>query len=441
MSDLFTTTTAAPAPASTHSEIVCPHCQKAFTVDQAGYADIARQIRDKEFDRQLAASLAVAEKERSAAVELAKSRAQAELGKVVAEKDAAIARVKAALDAKVVEGQLAMRQAVADAEKSRDELAAKLAAQGTEQELALAKARAELAGERDQLKAELERATLESELKSTALRDKYETQLKDRNEMIERLKDLKAKLSTKMLGETLEQHCETEFEKVRQMAFPQAEFHKDNKVSASGSKGDYIFRDFAGGLETVSIMFEMKNEADATATKKRNDQFLAELDKDRREKGCEYAVLVSLLEPESELYNQGIVDMSHHYPKMYVIRPQFFLPIIALLRNAALRSLEYKQELALVREQNIDVTNFEAQLAAFKDGFGRNYELASRQFDDAITQIDKSITALTKTKEFLLKSDNNLRLANNKAQEVTVKRLTKGNPTMQAKFAAAGSAA
>ena len=289
--------------------------------------------------------------------------------------------------------------------------------------------------QRDELKSGLERVALEKQLAEKSLKDKYETQIKDRDDAIERLRDMKARLSTKMVGETLEQHCETEFNRVRAMAFPRAYFEKDNDAR-SGSKGDYIFRDLdESGTEIVSIMFEMKNESDRTATKNRNEDFLKELDKDRTEKGCEYAVLVSLLEPDSELYNTGIVDVFHRHPKMYVVRPQFFLPIITLLRNAAMNSLKYKSELALVRAQNIDITNFENELETFKAGFGKNYDLASRRFQTAIDEIDKSIDHLQKTKEALLGTDRNLRLANDKAQDVTIKKLTRGNQTMANKFA------
>jgi hypothetical protein len=280
---------------------------------------------------------------------------------------------------------------------------------------------------------------LEKDLAEQSLKEKYETRIKDRDEAIERLRDMKARLSTKMVGETLEQHCETEFNRIRATAFPRAYFEKDNDAR-SGSKGDYIFRDVdESGAEIVSIMFEMKNESDETATKKKNEDFLKELDKDRAEKECEYAVLVSLLEPDSELYNTGIVDVFHRYPKMYVVRPQFFIPIITLLRNAAMNSLKYKSELALVKAQNIDITNFESQLETFKSAFSKNYDLASRRFQAAIDEIDKSIDHLQKTKEALLGADRNLRLANDKAQDVTIKRLTRGNPTMAAKFAELGN--
>ncbi|MDG0980174.1 MAG: DUF2130 domain-containing protein, partial [Halieaceae bacterium] len=277
------------------------------------------------------------------------------------------------------------------------------------------------------------KAELEKELLQKALQETYEQQIKDRDDAIERLKDMKAKLSTKMLGETLEQHCENAFNQIRATAFPKAYFEKDNDAK-TGSKGDYIFRDFDNGVELVSIMFEMKNEADTTATKKRNEDFLKELDKDRNEKGCEYAILVSMLEADSDLYNNGIVDVSHRYPKMFVIRPQFFLPMITLLRNAALSSFEYKTQLALIKEQNIDITHFEENLETFKDAFSKNYDIASRKFQTAIAEIDKSIDHLQKTKDALLSSDRQLRLANDKAQDVTIKKLTRGNETMAEKF-------
>jgi hypothetical protein len=292
----------------------------------------------------------------------------------------------------------------------------------------------EVEKERDELKSALKQAELEKQLSETSLKDKYETQIKDRDDTIERLKDLKAKLSTKMVGETLEQHCEVEFNRIRPMAFPGAYFEKDNNAK-SGSKGDYIFKDTdESGTEIISIMFEMKNENETTATKKKNADFFKELDKDRNEKDCEYAILVSQLEPDNELYNSGIVDVSHRFPKMYVIRPQFFIPMITLLRNAAMKSLEYKTELALVKSQTIDITNFETELDSFKDGFSKNYDLASRKFQKAIDEIDKSIDHLQKTKDALLGTDRNLRLANNKAQDVTIKKLTKNNPTMVQMF-------
>ncbi|WP_291381971.1 DUF2130 domain-containing protein [Demequina sp.] len=393
-------------------EIVCPHCGKAFTIDEAGYADIVAQVRTKEFEASLHERLALAEKDKLNAVELAKAQLEAELQQAAAAKDSEIQALKAKLEADDVAKQLAVRDAVAAVEKQRDEL-----------------------------RSGLEKAQLEMKLGEASLKDKYETelkardtQIKDRDDAIERLKDLKARLSTKMVGETLEQHCETEFNRLRATAFPKAYFEKDNDAR-TGSKGDYIFRESDDAdNEVVSIMFEMKNESDTTATKHKNEDFLRELDKDRTEKGCEYAVLVSLLEPDSELYNGGIVDVSHRHPKMYVVRPQFFIPIITLLRNAAQNSLAYKQELALVRAQSVDVTEFESQLDAFKTAFGKNYDLASRRFQLAIDEIDKSIDHLQKTKEALLGSERNLRLANDKAQDVTIKKLTRGNATMAAKF-------
>lgn len=456
-------------------EVVCPHCGKAFTIDEAGYAEIVRQVRDREFEEQLHQRLELAEKEKAAAVELAESRMAQELQKSASAKDSQIQDLMARLEAEETARRLAVAEALGDVEKQRDalrnelqqarreqqtatelleaklrselqaaaaakdaeiqNLKAKLDAGETARRLAITEAVGDVEKDRDALRNELERAALEKKLAEQALKDKYETQLRDRDDAIERLRDMKARLSTKMVGETLEQHCETEFNRLRATAFPRAYFEKDNDAR-SGSKGDYIFRDSdENGTEIVSIMFEMKNENDGTATKHKNEDFLKELDRDRAEKGCEYGVLVSLLEADSELYNGGIVDVSHRYPKMYVVRPQFFIPIITLLRNAALNSLKYKTELELVRAQNIDITDFEDQLEDFKTRFGKNYELASRRFHEAIDQIDKSIAQLQKVKESLLGSERNLRLANDKAQDVTIKKLTRGNPTMAAKFA------
>ena len=427
------------------NDIICPHCNKAFKIDETGYADIVKQVRDSEFDQQLHDRLALAEKEKLTAVELATAKAASALQKAAAEKDSEIQALQSQLKSGDDSKALAVSQAVSKLERERDALANQLAQakremqaaselSAAEQRLALNEAISKVEKERDGLKSGLERAAMEKQVAEAALKDKYETQIKDRDDAIERLRDMKAKLSTKMVGETLEQHCETEFNRIRATAFPRAYFEKDND-SRTGSKGDYIFKDSnEEGTEIVSIMFEMKNEDDRTATKQKNEDFLKELDKDRIEKGCEYAVLVSLLEPESELYNTGIVDVFYRYPKMYVIRPQFFIPIITLLRNAALNALKYKSELALVRSQNVDITNFESQLEVFKTGFSRNYDLASRQFEIAIDEIDKSISHMQKTKDALLKTANNLRLANDKAQDVTIKRLTKGNPTMADKF-------
>ncbi|HZS80998.1 MAG TPA: DUF2130 domain-containing protein [Herbaspirillum sp.] len=390
-------------------DIICPHCGKAFKVDGAGYANILKQVRDSEFDKQLHERLALAEQDKWNAVELARTKVAGDMQKIAAARDAEIQELRAKLDAGEIARKLAVAEAVNMVEKERDEL-----------------------------KNGLARAALEKQLAEQSLKDKYETQIKDRDDAIERLRDMKARLSTKMVGETLEQHCETEFNRIRATAFPRAYFEKDNDAR-TGSKGDYLFRDAdEAGTEIVSIMFEMKNESDRTATKNRNEDFLKELDKDRTEKRCEYAVLVSLLEPDSELYNTGIVDVFHRYPKMYVVRPQFFIPIITLLRNAAMHSLKYKSELALVKAQNIDITNFETELETFKSAFAKNYDLASRRFQTAIDEIDKSIEHLQKTKEALLGTDRNLRLANDKAQDVTLKKLTRGNPTMAARFAELG---
>jgi hypothetical protein len=434
-------------------EIICPHCQKAFKIDEAGYADILKQVRDKDFELQLHKRLELAEQEKLNAVELAKAKLSGDLEKAAAAKDAAIKELQAQLDAGEMKQRLAVTEARSVVEKDRDALASELRAAAAKkdaeiqsllakfdsievaQKLALTEAVNSVEKERDELRNSLAQARLEKELAAQSLKDKYETQLKDRDDAIERLRDMKARLSTKMVGETLEQHCETEFNRLRATAFPRAYFEKDNDAR-SGSKGDYIFRDAdEAGTEVVSIMFEMKNENDETATKKKNEDFLKELDKDRNEKNCEYAILVSLLEPDSELYNTGIVDVSHRYPKMYIVRPQFFIQIITLLRNAAQSSLKYKAELALVKEQNVDITHFEEELDAFKTGFARNYELASKKFKKAIEEIEKTIDHLQKTKDALLGSENNLRLANNKADDLTVKKLTKGNPTMAAKFA------
>lgn len=468
-------------------EIRCPHCSKSFTVDEASYAEIVRQVRTAEFEQELHDRLTLAAAEKDKAVELAETRAAGEMQKTAAAKDTEIADLRAQLKSEELNRQIAVAEALGTVEKERDslvtrleqieaekasqleraeadkasqlelaeskasgalqqavaakdaeirDLRAKLDADGTAQVLAVTKAVALVEKERDAVKGDLERATLEKELGEKSLKDRYETQLKDRDDTIERLKDLKARLSTKMLGETLELHCETEFNRMRALAFPRAYFEKDNDAS-SGTKGDYVFREHdPNGIEVVSIMFEMKNESDTTATKQKNEDFFKKLDKDRNDKGCEYAVLVTMLEPENELYNHGIMDVSYKYPKMYVVRPQFFLPIITILRNASLNALEYKSQLELARAQNVDITNFEEELDTFKTQFGRNYDLASRKFHTAIDEIDKAILRLTKVKEELLGSENNLRLANEKASKMTIKKLTRGNPTMAAKFAA-----
>ncbi len=425
-------------------EIICPHCKKAFKIDEAGYAEILKQVRDKAFEQQLHERLELAEKEKQTAVELATIKLTSNLEKSTADKETEILNLKNKLEQakqeKEAASKLAEAKLVNEVQKStttKDAEIQKLKSQqntnALEHKLAITQAVNTVEKERDELKSALERGRVEKELAEKALKDKFETQLKDRDDAIERLRDMKAKLSTKMVGETLEQHCETEFSRIRASAFPRAYFEKDNDAR-SGSKGDYIFRDSDGDdNEVVSVMFEMKNESDETASKKKNEDFFKELDKDRNEKNCEYAVLVSLLEPDSELYNSGIVDVSHRYRKMYVVRPQFFIPIITLLRNAAQNSLKYKKELELVKAQNIDITNFETELDSFKTGFAKNYELASIKFKTAIAEIDKTIDHLQKTKDALLGSENNLRLANNKAEDLTVKKLTKGNPTMATK--------
>lgn len=375
-------------------EIKCPNCGEVFQVDESGYAQIASQVRDKEFDKEI--------KQREKLIE--------------SQKELEIEKLKAQLKALEEAADKDVKLAVTEALNKKDkELADK--------DIEIAK-----------LKGQLESKDNENKLKSQALKEQYDDKLKLKDEQIEYYRDFKARQSTKMVGESLEQHCDIEFNKLRATAFPNAYFGKDNDAR-TGSKGDFIFRESdASGTEFISIMFEMKNQMDETATKKRNEDFLKELDKDRREKNCEYAVLVSLLEIDNELYNTGIVDVSYRYPKMYVIRPQFFIPIITILRNAALNSLEYKQELETIRNQNIDISNFEEKINIFKDGFSRNFRLASEKFNTAIDEIDKSISHLQKIKDALVSSENNLRLANDKAEDLTIKKLTRGNPTMKELF-------
>jgi hypothetical protein len=428
------------------NEIICPHCKKAFKVDEAGFAEIQKQVRDHEFEQELLERVQLLEKDKENAVKLAEAQVKNTLQAEMAEKEAQIAEMKAekALALSQLESRkdeelakLKARVQTTEAEKRLElsELKAKLDAIETEKELAVTQAVTVVEKQRDELANKLVSKDAEKQLLESSLKDKYESELKSKDEMIAYYKDMKAKLSTKMVGETLEQHCEIEFNKLRATAFPNAYFEKDNDAR-SGSKGDYVYREKDdAGNEIISIMFEMKNEGDETATKHRNEDFLRELDKDRNEKKCEYAILVSLLEADNELYNSGIVDVGHKYPKMYVIRPQFFIPMITLLRNAALNSLKYKSELALVKAQNVDITNFEDNMNKFKEGFARNYDLASRKFKTAIDEIDKTIDHLQKTKDALLSSENNLRLANNRAEDLTIKRLTRGNPTMAAKFA------
>ncbi|MEA2048641.1 MAG: DUF2130 domain-containing protein [Campylobacterota bacterium] len=507
------------------NEIICPNCKKAFKVDEAGFADILKQVRDHQFEEELANRLDLAEQDKKSAIQLAeaniknvlqkelakkdmelsdiRAKSESELAEKLANKETEIAEMKSSIQNAETEKQLEVSEAVKQIEKERDnlandlktketekesaiklaeanvrrdlqkelakkdmelsnlrarnesELAAKLAEKElkisemkskiqnaeTEKQLEVSQATKQIEKERDALIHDLEIKEREKEILEKSIHEQFATKLivKDetirmKDEEIDRLKDFKQKLSTKMVGETLEQHCEVEFNKLRATAFQNAYFEKDND-SRGGSKGDYIYKENDNeGNEIISIMFEMKNENDETATKKRNEDFFAKLDKDRKEKGCEYAVLVSLLEADNEFYNTGIVDVSHKFEKMYVVRPQFFIPIITLLRNAAMNSMAYKAELNMMRNQNIDITNFEEKINTFKTGFARNYDIASRKFKTAIDEIDKTITHLQKTKDALLSSENNLRLANNKADDLTIKKLTYGNPTMKAKF-------
>jgi len=426
-------------------EIKCPHCHTAFTINEASYADILNQVRTQEFQAEVHERLAQAQAQAKSELAAQQAQDKQQYSQTLAQKEAQIAELAHQLANHEKDNQLALANLSGSlkselAEKARQitELQAQnqaLAQRMTlERELAIREALAAKERELTELAAQLQLRDSQNQLAQNALRERYEIQLKHKDEEVAFYKDFKARQSTKMVGESLEAHCETEFNRIRAMAFPQAQFGKDNDA-AGGSKGDYIFREQDGaGNEIVSIMFEMKNENDETATKKKNEHFFKELDKDRREKNCEYAVLVSLLESDSELYNGGIVDVSHAYPKMYVVRPQFFIPIISLLRNAGLNALKYRQEVAAMREQHIDITNFENELDDFREKFGRNYRLASEKFQAAIKHIDDTIRHLEKTKADLLGAENNLRLANNKAEELTVKKLTRKNPTMKAKF-------
>lgn len=409
-------------------DIICPHCKKAFKVDESAFADILKQVRNSEFDKELHDRLALAEEAQANAVKLAEANIRNAIQADLAKKDAELAELRVLRDR-----DLAELLAVKEAEIA--EMKSKVEKTELEKKLAVTEAVNAVERERDELASKLQNKETEKQLSEVALAQKHDSEIRLKDEMIERLKDMKLKLSTKMIGESLEQHCETEFNKLRATGFQRAYFEKDNDAK-TGSKGDYIYRETdENGTEIISIMFEMKNEGDETATKKKNEDFLKELDKDRIEKKCEYAVLVTLLEADNELYNTGIVDVSYKYSKMYVVRPQFFIPIITLLRNAAMNSLAYKTELALMRTQNIDITNFEEDINKFKEGFARNFELASRRFRTAIDEIDKTIDHLQKTKEALISSEDNLRLANNKAEDLTIKKLTRKNPTMAAKFA------
>ena len=405
------------------NDVICPNCKKAFKVDEAGFADILKQVRDQQFETEIKQRLEVAEKDKNNAVQIAEAKLKNELQLEFSKKEQEIQSLKSSTDLELA--KIKSQMAIAESEKKT----------------AVLEATSLIKKERDKLVYELSNKENEKLLLEKSINEAFaekmklkEEALKMKDDEIERLRDFKQKLSTKMVGETLEQHCEIEFNRIRATAFQAAYFEKDNDISG-GTKGDYIYRENdSNGNELISIMFEMKNEGDETSTKKKNEDFFTKLNKDRNDKNCEYAVLVSLLEGDNELYNSGILDVSYKYPKMYVIRPQFFITIITLLRNAAKNSLQYKNELSLMRNQSIDVTNFENKINSFKEGFSKNYELASRKFETAIGEIDKTINHLNKTKEALLSSVNNLRLANNKAEELTIKRLTHANPTMRAKF-------
>lgn len=416
------------------NEIICPNCQRAFKVDESGFADILKQVRDHQFEEEISNRLALAEKEKLSAVQLAEAKIQNNWQEQLSKKEQELSNFKA-------EKALEIQQKLAEKENLLSEMKAKIDNAELVKTLAVNQATKQIEKERDELNNSVQMKETEKELLKISLSEKFAAELKEKDAIIKHKdeeialrKEMKLKLSTKMVGETLEQHCENEFNTLRATAFQNAYFEKDNDAK-SGSKGDFIFREHDGaGNEIISIMFEMKNEGDTTASKKRNEDFFKELDKDRTEKKCEYAVLVSLLEADNELYNTGILDVGYKFAKMYVVRPQFFIPIITLLRNAAVNSLKYKAELALMRNQNIDITNFEDNVNTFKEGFSRNYELASKKFKTAIDEIDKTIDHLQKTKEALLSSENNLRLANNKADDLSIKKLTHGNATMIAKF-------
>ncbi len=399
-------------------ELKCPNCGTVFEVDESDYARIVSQIRDKEFDFELKRREQVLEEKNKSNIEIALMKQEKEQKEALDKKNAEIisnqneiAELKSKLASFDDEKKIAVMEAVNEKEKELQEKSSKIT----------------------DLQSQLKIKETENELNVKSIKESYDQKLKDKDEQIEYYKDFKARQSTKMIGESLEQHCLNEFNKIRMAAFPNAYFEKDNDAT-SGSKGDFIFRDYVDGTEYVSIMFEMKNEADETKTKHKNEDFFKELDKDRKEKKCEYAVLVSMLEMDNDLYNDGIVDVSYRYEKMYVIRPQFFIPLISLLKNASLNTLKYKQELAIVRNQQLDLVNFEENMEAFKEGFSRNYELASRKFQDAISEIDKSIAQLQKVKEALTSSERNLRLANDKAQDLSIKKLTKNAPTVKAMF-------
>lgn len=428
------------------NEIICPHCKKAFKIDEAGFADILKQVRDHEFEQELLERVAALEREKESAVKLAEANTKNQLQADAAKKDAEIAELKAEREAAIakLEAEKQTELTKVSAEKSAEinQLQSRIEAAETEKKLALNEAVSRIEKERDELKIKLAAEETEKQRIQLSLKDKYETQLKDRDEAIDRLKDLKAKLSVKLIGETLEQHCENEFNNVRIGQFPFAYFEKDNEAvkdadDVKGTKGDYIYRDYESkdGLEVISIMFEMKDEQDVSANKRTIDSHLDKLDKDRKKKGLEYAVLVTLLEADNELYNRGIVDLSYKYDKMYVIRPQFFLPLISLLKNASMKSADDKRQLAIARNSNIDVENFVDNMENWKSGWANNMKNAAKKHSEAIDQIDKAIKDLQKVRDALTTSDKHLLAAENKMDDLTIKKLTRGNPTMAAKFA------
>lgn len=423
------------------NQIKCPHCGEEFTLNDEGYLNIINQVKTKEFNQEIHQRLEQLKVQNQKDIEIERTKVESNFLQKLSLKEQELQSLKdkilnseQAKSLAVLSAEGKLKEQLKQQELTIQQLQSKIETALKDKQLETQAVLSKKEQALQELTARIELEKKQGELEKASIKQRYDEQLKQKDEAIAYYKDLKTKLSTKMVGETLEQHCEYEFNNLRALAFPRATFGKDNDIQ-SGSKGDYIYREVdENGVEILSIMFEMKNEQDETATKKKNEQFLKELDKDRNEKKCEYAILVSLLESDNELYNNGIVDVSHIYPKMYVIRPQFFIPMITLLRNASLNALKYKQEAALMRRQNIDITTFEDDLNAFKQAFSKNYELASRKFGDAIDEIDKTIKSLQKTKEYLLSSENNLRLANDKADSLTVKKLTKNNPTMKKKF-------
>lgn len=423
------------------NQIKCPHCGEEFTLNDEGYLNIINQVKTKEFNQEIHQRLEQLKVQNQKDIEIERTKVESNFLQILSLKEQELQSLKdrisnseQAKSLAVLSAEEKLKEKLKQQELMIQQLQSNIENALKDKQLETQQVLSKKEQQLQELSSRIELEKKQAELEKASIKQRYDEQLKQKDEAIAYYKDLKTKLSTKMVGETLEQHCEYEFNNLRALAFPRATFGKDNDAQ-SGSKGDYIYREVdENGVEILSIMFEMKNEQDETATKKKNEQFLKELDKDRNEKKCEYAILVSLLESDNELYNNGIVDVSHIYPKMYVIRPQFFIPMITLLRNASLNALKYKQEAALMRQQNIDVSNFENELVAFKEAFSKNYDLASRKFAEAIKEIDKSIEMLLKTKENLISSETNLRYANDKADKLTVKKLTKNNPTMKKKF-------